>query len=96
MPDEVLGARAWVVVPAETAIADAGLHQLGGALRRSPPSRGGWRTDLAAKPGLGRATARPRASAPPWTFSSRPCAVQRDEVAAHRHVGDAEQARRGR
>ena len=80
---------AWVVVPAETAMAIPGCTSSAAAAAIASFSRRRC-TDFAAKPGSdddGSATA----SAPPWTFSSRPVAVQRHEVAPDGHVGDAQQ-----
>ena len=64
-------ASAWVVVPAETAMADPGLHHLRPRGRRSPPS------PRAAGPTSPRNRARrccgsARTTAPPCTFSRRP------------------------
>ena len=68
----------------------AGVHQLGGGRRRSPPSPRRRCTDFAANPGSadGRLGHRQRAAV---DLLEQTVAVQRVQVTPHRHVGDAEQ-----
>ncbi len=83
-------AKVQVVVPADRATAVPGRIRWAAA-RAMPSFSGCCRTDLAANPGSS-VDPGPATVAPPCTFSIEAPVGQRLEVAADRHVGDAEVA----
>ena len=81
-------ARAWVVVPAEIAIAMPGSTSSAAAAAMASFSAC-WRPDLVMNVGSASEPSE-RAVAPPWTFTMKAPIVEDLQVATDRHVGDAQ------